>query len=118
MIEQSLLPVIGLIAVLIYAALKHVLAVQRSERQSRIARDGMSCEGKVVAIQRPFILDHCTRVYFDYRPEGQPRPLRACHVDRRAAAATRGSLPQMGAVVSIKYLADHPNQAVIRKLVE
>jgi len=116
--EHILLPIVLLIGLLFWLTMKHVVAAHQSLKQTQIATYGLSCEGKVVAIQRPFMLDHCTRLYFDYVPDGSDRPLRACHVDRRAQDVMRASLPAMGATVSVRYLPDRPQQAVIRKLIQ
>jgi hypothetical protein len=117
MTQELLLPIIALLGLTLWLALRHVFAVIQSEEQREIARSGASCQGKIVAIQRPFLLDACTRLYFDFLPEGGERPLRVCHVDRRPPAELRASLPVAGAVVTVRYLPQTPRRAVISKLV-
>jgi hypothetical protein len=52
---------------------KHAMAARQTTRQRRIAQVGVTCEGKVVAIQRPSC-DDCTRLYFDFVPSGAESP--------------------------------------------
>ena len=61
--------------------------------------------------------DACTRLYFDFVPEGMNQEVRACHVDRRANDEPMASLPAQGALVSIRYLPEQPRAAIIGKLV-
>ncbi len=117
MLSEFYLPVGILMAVTLCVAARHALAVRHAKRQSEIALRGASCEGKIVAIQRPFMLDSCTRVYFDFVPHGLAETLRVCHVDRRPAAEQRPTLPVAGAIVTVRYLPDRPQRAVIGKLV-
>ena len=117
MFTQLFLPLGGLIALTVWLAIRHVVAVTQAQRQMRIVRCGASVQGKVVAIQRPFMLDACTRLYFDFVPVGGQQPLRACHVDRRSPEELRASLPAAGSLVSVRYLPDQPKQAVISRLV-
>jgi len=117
MANELLLPLIVLIALTLWLAGRHVLAFVHGERQREIARSGASCQGRVVAIQRPFLLDACTRLYFDFVPEGGDRPVRVCHVDRRPPTELHAALPIAGAAVAIRYLPHRPRRAVICKLV-
>lgn len=117
MISEFLVPICVLIGITVWMTLKHMLAAHQDHRQSDIARRGSSCKGRVVAIQRPFMLDACTRLYFDFEPPGAARPLRACHVDRRPPDEARASLPATGSIVTVHYLPDRPRQAVISRLV-
>ena len=105
-----------LIAITVWLVIKHVLATIELDRQRSIARQGAMCEAKIVGIQRPFVLDSCTRVYFDYTPPGSERPIRACHVDRRPLETLRGSLPATGSIVAVRYLPSRPARAVIARL--
>ena len=115
--DQFLLPSAFLFGLLLWLTMKHVIAVHQSVKQLQIATYGVACEGKVVAIQRPFVLDDCTRLYFDYVPVGADQPLRACHIARRGEDTLSASFPAAGSVVSVRYLPEKPRHAVIRKLV-
>jgi hypothetical protein len=114
---NELLPFAVLIAITLWLAIKHVLAAIERERQLEIARRGESCDAKIIGIQRPFVLDTCTRLYFDYVPRGSERPVRACHVERRSPDAFRRSLPAAGSIVTVRYLPDRPKFAVIARLI-
>jgi hypothetical protein len=109
--------IFALVAMTLWMAAKHAVAVHQALKQRDIARRGVVCQGRVVAIQRPFLLDSCTRLYFDFVPEGTAHEIRACHVDRRMQDDWTASLPAQGAVVSIRYLPEQPRAAVIGKLV-
>jgi hypothetical protein len=106
-----------LIAVGIWFVIKHLIAVHRAAQQSIIAQAGETCVGRIVAIQRPFMLDDCTRLYFDFIPSGSQEPVRACHVARRAEGDSPRALPVPGATVTVRYLPERPQRAVIGKLV-
>ena len=110
---------IGLLfAITVWLAIKHVIAARREERQRRIAHAGEPCFGRVVAIQRPFMLDDCTRLYFDFTPSGAQQPVRACHVARASKEDdSPNPLPAQGSIVAIRYLPERPQRAVIGKLV-
>lgn len=105
-----------LFAITIWLALKHVVAARRDESQRRIACAGETSFGTIVAIQRPFMLDDCTRLYFDFVPSGAEKPVRACHIARTSGEARR-PLPPQGATVAVRYLPERPERAVIGKLV-
>ena len=117
MFREFYLPLGMLIAVALWMAVRHALVVHHAKRQAEIAQRGASCEGKIVAIQRPFMLDACTRLYFDFVPHGLAETVRVCHIDRRPAAEQRPTLPAAGSIVTVRYLPDRPQQAVIGKLV-
>lgn len=117
MINELLVPIALLIAVTFWSAIKHAIAVSQVRRQCEIARRGAACQGKVVAIQRPCMMDACTRLYFDFIPEGGEQPMRVCHIDRRSSDELRASLPATGAIVTVRYLPEWPQRAVIAKLV-
>ena len=108
---------IALTAITLSLAAKHVIAAHHAMKQREIARHGRVGEGRVVAIQRPFLLDNCTRLYFDFLPDGTEHAVRACHVDRRPPDEFKASLPAQGTLVSVRYLPEHPRQAVIGKLI-
>lgn len=117
MFDEAIPQLILLFAITLWLALKHVIAAHRAETQRRIAQAGETSFGKVVAIQRPFMLDDCTRFYFDFVPAGSEKPVRACHVTRRVDDESPRPLPVQGAIVAIRYLPAHPTRAVIGKLV-
>jgi hypothetical protein len=106
-----------LTAITCWLAIKHAFAAHRAIQQQRIANAGTACLGKIVAIQRPFLLDDCTRLYFDFVPSGMAEPVRACHVARDTDDAQGAALPSQGAIVSVRYLPNQPRSAVIGKLV-
>ena len=108
---------IVLIAATLWFVAKHAIATHQSTKQRDIAQRGRVGEGRVVAIQRPFLLDNCTRLYFDFLPEGTEHAVRACHVDRRSPEELNAALPAQGTLVSVRYLPEHPSQAVIGKLI-
>ena len=106
----------GLVAITVWLAFKHVFATQQALRQREIALQGSIGQGRVVAIQRPFLLGNCTRLYFDFSPDGKDEVVRACHIDRREADELRASLPAQGTLVTVRYLPHQPQHAVIGKL--
>jgi hypothetical protein len=117
MFHDFYLPVGILMAATLWMALRHGISAHHAKRQCEIARRGATCEGRVVAIQRPFMLDSCTRLYFDFVPHGFGETVRVCHIDRRPASEQRPGLPTAGSVVTVRYLPERPRQAVIGKLV-
>lgn len=117
MTNQALLAIGLLMAVTLWMAVKHAIAAHQASRQRDIARHGETCEGRIVAIQRPFMLDACTRLYVDFQPLGTEQLVRACHIDRRVPEEIQASLPPMGATVTVRYFPDSPHQAVIGKLI-
>ena len=117
MFDELILPVAFLVGLTLWMAIRHVVRMEQERRQHEIAARGELCQGRVIAIQRPFLLDRCTRLYFEFAPPGSQQPVRCCHVDRRANDELSASLPPTGTVVSVRYLPEQPNQAVIGKLV-
>jgi hypothetical protein len=114
---NELLPFAILIAITLWLAIKHVLAAIERERQLEIAERGESCHATIIGIQRPFALDACTRLYFDYVPRGSEQAVRACHVERRSPEALRTWLPAAGSIVTVRYLPGRPKLAVIARLI-
>jgi len=114
--DTELLVIAALIAI-VWFACKQVRAAIEDARQIEIARRGASCQAKIVGIQRPFFLDTCTRLYFDYLPPGSATPIRACHVAHRPPDALRTALPAAGTVVTVRYLPERPKRAVIARLI-
>jgi hypothetical protein len=117
MFEQLIAPIALLVGLTLWLAIRHVVRVEQDRRQHEIATRGEFCQGRVVAIQRPFLLDSCTRLYFEFAPPGSEQPVRCCHVDRRPVEEVCASLPSTGTVVTVRYLPEQPSRAVIGKLV-
>lgn len=117
MFEQVITPVVLLIGLTLWLAIRHAVHVEHQRRQREIAARGKPCRGRVVAIQRPFFLDTSTRLYFEFEPPGAGGPVRCCHVDHRPVEEISASLPSTGTVVTVRYLPEHPERAVIGKLV-
>lgn len=112
-----ILPMSFILVITAWMTIALIVRHQQTRRQQEIVHRGACCEGRVVAIQRPFMLETCTRVYFDFEPPGVDRPLRVCHIDRRPAAESAAPLLHTGTPVAIHYLPEHPREAVISKLV-
>lgn len=106
------------IAISVWVAITESMRIYRTKRQQEIAARGECCEGRIVAIQRPFMLDRCTRLYVDFQPPGTHSPVRACHIEGRPAHELTVALPVTGATVTVRYLPDSPREAVIGKLVQ
>ncbi len=113
--ELVLFAVVG--CVVAWLAIRHAVAAVREKRHLEIVHRGHSCQGTVVGIQHPFMLDSCTRLYFDFVPQGTSRPLRACHIAQRPPEQVLRALPAAGSTVTIAYLPDRPHQAVIARLI-
>jgi hypothetical protein len=62
------------------------------------------------------LFDPYTRVYFDFVPAGSDRPVRCCHMERRASIEVAMVLPATGGQVQVSYLPEDPQTAVIGKL--
>jgi len=112
MTSEALLVVGVLMATAVWLAMNNAVAAHRASRQRVIAQRGLSCEGRVVAIQRPFMLDDCTRLYVDFQPPGAAEPVRVCHVDRGGAVA---EFLATGSIVTVRYMPQRPRHAVIGK---
>jgi hypothetical protein len=106
-----------LVAITMWLAIKHAIGVHQASIQRDILLRGTMCQGRIVAIQRPFLLDDCTRVYFDFQPDGETDAVRGCHIDRRSPDQLQASLPAQGTLVTIRYLPHRPHHAVIGKLI-
>lgn len=117
MFEQLITPVVLLIGLTLWLAIRYVAQLERDRRQREIAARGQLCQGRVVAIQPPFLLDTSTRLYFEFEPPGASEPLRCCHIDHRPVEEIKASLPPTGTVVTVRYLPEQPTRAVIGKLV-
>src|SRR5262249_38835859 len=112
-----LLPMAFLIGITFHMALSHVSGGVQTRREQEIARRGEFVQGRVVGIQRPFLLDSATRLYFEFAPQGSDEVVRCCHVFRADGMELAQSLPAPGALVTIRYLREDPREAIIGKLV-
>lgn len=116
LVDTFFLPIGLLLGLAAWIALVQFLRHEQTRRQREIFSRGACCVGKVVAIQRPSVVDTCTRLYFDFEPPEADRPLRVCHVDRGAAGQLPSTLPYIGQMVSVRYLREQPQQALISNL--
>ncbi|HLS82027.1 MAG TPA: hypothetical protein VK025_11545 [Steroidobacter sp.] len=116
MASELLFSVGMVIALAVWLGAKRALAVRRRTRQAQVACFGASSQGTIAAIQRPFLLDSCTRFYFDFTPAGAPEPLRVCHVVHDWLDELSCTPPPIGASVSVRYLPEAPREAVIAVL--
>lgn len=117
MTTHLLLAFAAFIAISVWVAISQSVRINRTRRQQEIAARGACCEGRVVAIQRPFMLDRCTRLYVDFQPLGAHGPVRACHIEGHSADELNAALPSTGSMVTVRYLPESPRQAVIGQLV-
>ena len=85
--------------------------------QQDILKRGVLAQGKILRLWRPPLFGAFTRIYFEFQPDGAEASIRSCHVDRRRDDELAASLPAVGAAVNVRYLPEHPSQAVIAKLV-
>jgi hypothetical protein len=93
------------------------LIKRRMQRDQEIATRGVSCQGRIFAVQRPFLFESTTRLYFEFAPPGSAGPVQCCHLERGATGRVAAMLPSTGMVVDVRYLPERPTQAVIGKLV-
>lgn len=90
---------------------------RHAQRQQEIVTRGECCQGRVLAVQRPFLLESATRLYFEFAPPGADRPVQCCHTEHRPPDRIATLLPGVGMVVTVRYLPESPQDAVIGKLV-
>jgi hypothetical protein len=103
-----------LISITAAMAIAHIRRQRDELRQLEILHRGELGHGRVVTIQRPWAMDRCTRLYFEFAPAGTAEPLLCCHVHRPSDEVA--SLPVEGTLVSVRYLPDRPQRAAINKL--
>ncbi len=116
MLASLTIPLMILCAVVLWTAYASFNNTQHVQHQQHTLQRGRCCRGTVVGVQRPFLFDQCTRVYFEFLPEGSEQPLRCCHIERREATAMAIALPATGAQVQVNYLPEAPEKAVIATL--
>jgi hypothetical protein len=99
------------------SALRFAQREREGKRQLRIAALGEACDGTIIAVQRPFLFDTSTRLFFEFAPPGGRSAVRCCHVARCTAGCSPLPLPHTGARVTVRYLPDAPQHAVIGMLI-
>jgi hypothetical protein len=112
---EVLLAVGFMTAISTWVIIKHAIAMRHLNWQREVVAVGVACQGRIVAIQRPFMLDDCTRFYVDFVPSGTKEPVRVCHIERTATTERARALPAEGTTVTVCYLPDRPLRAVIGK---
>lgn len=117
MTNMLILPVGFLLGITLWMTASLLVRQRQTRRQQEIVNKGARCEGKVVAIQRPLMLETGTRFYFDFEPPGTDRLLRVCHIDRRPVGESTAASLHTGTAVVVHYLPEQPRQAVIGTLV-
>jgi hypothetical protein len=105
-----------LIGLTFWKAIMHVAEQRQGRMQREVAMRGALCQGRVIAIQRPFLFEASTRLYFEFVPLGAETPLHCCHVYRNHGDDL-AALPSAGTAVTVRYLPDRPEHAVIGRLV-
>ncbi len=117
MISASLLLLAALFFLTLGLALSNAADQRRAQRQTEIVSRGVCCRGRVVAVQRPFLFESTTRLYFEFAPPGCEQPVQCCHTERRAARDAVTVLPSAGTSVTVRYLPECPEAAVIGSLI-
>ncbi len=117
MISASLLLLAALFCLTLGLGLSQAADQRRAQRQMDIVARGQCCRGRVLAVQRPFLFESTTRLYFEFAPPGSERPVQCCHTERRAARDVVTPLPSAGTFVTVRYLPEYPQAAVIGSLV-
>jgi len=93
------------------------LTAQQTSQQQQILKSGAVAQGTVTHVWQPPLMGSFPRIYFRFEPQDGAGPVECCHIDRRPLHNATASLPAVGATVSVRYLPDNPNAAVIAKLV-
>lgn len=116
--SAELMPIFAFISGAMVAAFFSSLTVSRAlKEQQEILKRGQMAHGRILHIWRPKLRGAFARIYFEFEPDGADGKVRGCHVDRRPADELRASLPAVGSTVSVRYLPEQPQQAVIARLV-
>jgi uncharacterized protein DUF3592 len=116
--SAELMPIIAFISGAMVTAIWSSLTVSRAAReQQEIVKRGQVAHGRILHIWRPKLYGAFPRVYFEFAPPGVDGTVRGCHVDRRSVAEPSASLPAVGTTVSVRYLPEKPQAAVIARLV-
>jgi hypothetical protein len=116
--SAELMPIIAFISGAMVTAIWSSLTVSRAAReQQEILKRGQVAHGRILHIWRPKLYGAFPRVYFEFAPPGVDGTIRGCHIDRRSVAEPSASLPAVGTTVSVRYLPERPQAAVIARLV-
>jgi hypothetical protein len=116
--SAELMPIIAFISGAMVTAIWSSLTVSRAAReQQEILKRGQVAHGRILHIWRPKLYGAFPRVYFEFAPPGVDGTIRGCHIDRRSVAEPSASLPAVGTTVSVRYLPEKPQAAVIARLV-
>lgn len=118
MISASVILLASLLGLTLRLACVHVADQRRSQQQNEIAIRGQCCQGRVLAVQRPFLFESTTRLYFEFAPPGAERPIQCCHSERRPAERLPTALPSAGMMVTVHYLPERPEAAAIVNLLQ
>ena len=118
MISTSVVLLASLITLALRLMLVHAADQRQSRQQDEIAARGRSCQGRVLAVQRPFLFESTTRLYFEFAPPGAERPIQCCHSERRPATLLPTALPSAGTLITVHYLPDRPETAAISTLLQ
>jgi hypothetical protein len=84
--------------------------------EQRVLKHGTVTMGKIIAINRPIGSRNETEVYFSFDLPGSGSFLRSCCIDLRALKEQSVLFPSVGAQVSVRYLPEDPQCAVIPQL--
>jgi hypothetical protein len=114
--DTFIVPIALFLLITAWTALVHYRRHFESRQRQEIVRRGASCEGRIVGILRPSVVDTCTRLYFEFVPPGADRPLRVCHIDNSPAEHSRATLFRPGQLVLVRYLPEQPTSAIISNL--
>ena len=115
MIGTSITLIALTVALIAWLAHTDALIKRQVQRDLDIAARGLTCQGRVFAVQRAFLLDSTTRLYFEFAPPGLGKAVQCCHLERGRTASL---LPAAGMLVDVHYLPDNPRKAVIGQLVQ
>jgi hypothetical protein len=116
MLASLVLPIMILCVVATWTAYTSLSNTQHAQRQRQTVQRGIASRATVVGVQRPFLFDPYTRVYFEFLPLGSEQPVRGCHIERRAIDEVAMALPATGGQVQVCYLPEDPHSAVIGRL--
>jgi hypothetical protein len=117
MISATLLLLATLLCLTSGLAFSHLTEQRRTRQHLDILSRGQCCRGRLVAVQRPFLFESTTRLYFEFAPPGSERPVQCCHTEKRASRDVANLLPSAGTFVTVRYLPECPEAAVIGSLV-
>ncbi|MET0497086.1 MAG: DUF3592 domain-containing protein [Steroidobacteraceae bacterium] len=117
MIDASMLLIALVAGLSAWLAHSNANGRRQVQRQMEIVSRGQCCQGRVLAVQRPFLLETATRLYFEFAPPGADRPVQCCHTEIASSDRATVALPTVGTYVTVRYLPENPQEAVIGKLV-